>query len=122
MVIVNKLVTNRVPVMMAQSKTGISAEMQAAMKPEKIGYRLKLLRESQELKPAEMADLLGIERTYWSRFENGKRAISDTVAVLLVERFGVTLDFLILGRWDRLPLDLAVSMRSLDEKYTSSND
>lgn len=83
------------------------------MAPERIGYRLMLLREALGLKPSEMADMLDIERTYWSRFEGGKRAITETVAAILVERFGVTLDFIILGRWDRLPLDLAEKMRAL---------
>lgn len=83
------------------------------MYPDRIGERLRLLREAHGMGKAEMADMLGIERTYWSRFENGKRAVSDEVAYLLTERFGVTLDFLILGRWDRLPLDVAEKMRAI---------
>ena len=81
------------------------------MHPDQIGRRLKLLREAFDLKPSEMADMLGIERTYWSRFEGGKRAVSDEVAYLLTERFGITLDFLILGKWDKLPLDVAAKLR-----------
>ncbi|NDV51574.1 MULTISPECIES: helix-turn-helix domain-containing protein [unclassified Salipiger] len=102
--------------MKTQPKTPLPRELAEAMRPESIGHRLRLLRESQELSPAEMADLLGIERTYWSRFENGRRAINETTAALLVAQFGVTLDFLILGRWDKLPLDLATKMRDLGEK------
>ena len=86
------------------------------MRPERIGHRMMLLRTAVGMKPAEMADALGIERTYWSRFEGGKRPLSDTVAALLVDRFGVTLDFLILGRWDRLPFELAEKMRALESK------
>ncbi|MGZ9811545.1 helix-turn-helix domain-containing protein [Pseudoroseicyclus sp. H15] len=97
-------------------------ELQTAMRPDQIGRRLKLLREAHGLRPSEMSDMLGIERTYWSRFENGKRAITDAVAALLVARFGVTLDFLILGRWEGLPLGLAQKMRALDEKNSSSSD
>lgn len=87
-----------------------------AMRPESIGARLALLRRALGHSPSEMADLLGIERTYWSRFENGRRAINETTAALLVARFGVTLDFLILGRWDKLPFDLATKMRDVEEK------
>ena len=83
------------------------------MRPERIGYRLALLREAHGLKSSEMADMLGIERTYWSRFEGGKRPITESVAALLVDRFGVTLDFLILGRWDRLPLELSQRLRAV---------
>lgn len=86
------------------------------MRPERIGYRLTLLREAHDLKPSEMADMLGIERTYWSRFEGGKRPITESIAALLVDRFGVTLDFIILGRWDRLPLELSQRLREVASK------
>lgn len=85
----------------------------AEMRPERIGERLRILREALGLSPAEMSDLLGIERTYWSRFERGNRPITETVAALLVERFGVTLDFLILGRWNNVPFEIAERMRSI---------
>lgn len=100
--------------MTAKATQLLSNSMASEMRPERIGYRLRLLREALGLRPAEMADLLGIERTYWSRFEGGKRAITESVAALLVERYGVTLDFIILGRWDRLPADLALKMRELE--------
>lgn len=86
------------------------------MRADRIGYRMRLLREAQGLLPSEMADRLEIERTYWSRFENGKRRINDNLAALLVSRFGVTLDFLLLGKWDKLPMDLADAMREADLK------
>lgn len=97
-------------------KSPLPTDLLDAMKPERIGYRLSLIRRAHDLKPAEISDMLDIERTYWSRFEGGKRAITDNVAALLVDRFGVTLDFIILGRWDRLPLDLAEKMRRLERQ------
>jgi transcriptional regulator with XRE-family HTH domain len=87
----------------------------AEMRPEKIGHRLKLLRLAEGMTPSEIADTLGIERTYWSRFEGGKRPVTESVAALLVERFGVTLDFIILGRWNGVPFDLAQRMRAAEE-------
>ena len=84
------------------------------MRPERIGYRLMLLREALGYTPSQISDILGIERTYWSRFEGGKRAITDPFAALLVDRFGVTLDFIVLGKWDKLPVDLAEKMRSVE--------
>jgi plasmid maintenance system antidote protein VapI len=92
----------------------------AEMRPERIGFRLMLLRQALGMSPSEMADALGIERTYWSRFEGGKRPITETVAALLVDRFGVTLDFVILGRWDRLPFDLAQRMREVASEEKNS--
>lgn len=94
----------------------LSDSLRHEMTPDRIGHRLMLLREALDLKPSEIADMLGLERTYWSRFEGGKRAITESVAAILVERFGVTLDFIILGRWDKLPLDLAEKMRELDRE------
>lgn len=92
------------------------------MRPERIGHRLLLLRKALDLKPSEIADQLGIQRTYWSRFERGNRSLTDGFAALLVERYGVTLDFLILGRWDKLPADLAQEMREAEAEYRSSRD
>lgn len=94
----------------------VPKDVAAEMRPERIGYRLGLLREALGYEKSEMADKLGIERTYWSRFEGGKRQVSDSVAALLVSRFGVTLDFLILGRWGNLPLDLAEKLREAESK------
>lgn len=68
-----------------------------------------------------MAARLGVERTYWSRFELGRRGLSDDMAVLLVARFGVTLDWLSLGRTEGLPLWLADRLRAA-EANTSSTD
>jgi transcriptional regulator with XRE-family HTH domain len=97
----------------------IESRIPREMYPDRIGERLRIIREAYELKPAEIADLLDIERTYWSRFEGGKRAVSDEVAYLLTERFGVTLDFLLLGKWDKLPLDVATKLRAVtDPKKT----
>lgn len=90
------------------------------MYPDRIGARMRLIREAYGLKPAEIADMLDIERTYWSRFEGGRRPINDEVAYLLVERFNVTLDFLMLGRWDTLRLDVAEKLRAAAKSSEAS--
>jgi hypothetical protein len=104
------------PPMATKSENLIPKPMLSEMRPERIGHRLMLLREALGMSPSEISDLLGIERTYWSRFENGKRPITEAVAALLVARFNVTLDFLILGRWDTLPFELAQKMRAVEGK------
>lgn len=90
------------------------------MYPDRIGARMRLIREAYGLKPAEIADMLGIERTYWSRFEGGRRPINDEVAYLLVDRFHVTLDFLMLGRWETLRLDVAEKLRKAAKSSDAS--
>lgn len=100
--------------MAIQPEKLITEGLLSEMRPERVGHRLKLLRLALGMSPSEMADTLGIERTYWSRFENGRRGITEPFAVLLVDKFGVTLDFIILGRWATLPLELAQRMRAMD--------
>lgn len=109
----------QVPRVPKKSDFSAPPHIAAEMRPERTGHRLRLLREALGYKPSEIADALGIERTYWSRSEGGKRALSDGIAVLLVDRFGVTLDFLVLGRWDKLPLDLAMRMREVESRLSS---
>lgn len=116
MVIDAILVTHHSPAMPNAQEKLLSPATLAEMRPERIGARLKLLREALDMKPSEIADSLGMERTYWSRFEGGKRPITETMAALLSERYGVTLDFLMLGRWQGVPLDLAERMRAVEAK------
>jgi transcriptional regulator with XRE-family HTH domain len=104
---------DHVPNMSIKPDSLLPRDISDAMKNEAVGYRLALLRRALGLSPSEMADHLGIERTYWSRYEKGRQGLSPSVAALLVVRFGVSLDFLVLGRWDRVPLDLAEKMRKL---------
>lgn len=91
------------------------------MRPERIGRRLRLVRMALDMKPSEIADSLGVERTYWSRFENGRRAVTETVAALMSERYGVTLDFLILGKWGGLPMELAQRIRAIEAEESSTS-
>lgn len=114
--IATKVVIRQSADMTTQTKARLSAHLRSEMTPERIGYRMMLFREALEMSPAQIADNLEIPRTYWSRFEGSKRAISDDVAAMLVERFGLTLDFLILGRWDKLPMDLADKMRAVEAR------
>lgn len=110
--IVTQTVISDVMSMATAPKDLIPAELRREMRPEAIGARLKLIRDAHNLRPSDIADMLDIERTYWSRFESGKRRLSDEVAALLVATFGVTLDFLILGRWEKLPFDLSQKLRA----------
>lgn len=84
------------------------------MRPEKIGARLRLLRLALGLTPAEMSDSMGMLRTYWTRFEKGHRSITPTFAAAVAERYGVTLDFILVGDRSGLPLRLAEQMRQVE--------
>ncbi|WP_224826265.1 helix-turn-helix transcriptional regulator [Cognatishimia sp. MH4019] len=120
--IVTKMVMPLSETMGPSQKMLIDANLMFEMRPEQIGHRLKLLRTALKMSPSEISDRLSIPRTYWSRFEGGKRPITDQVAALLVQRYGVTLDFLILGKWDKLPVDLAEQMRTVEAELSSKNN
>ena len=68
------------------------------MHPKAVGARLKLLREAANLSAAELCRTLDINRGSYSMFEQGKRATPEHVKVQLVDYYGTTLDYLILGR------------------------
>jgi antitoxin component HigA of HigAB toxin-antitoxin module len=88
-----------------------TATLEGDMTPDAIGARLTLIREAFGLSKAEIADMLEIDRTHWSRFEGGQRAIPYDKASRLVARFGVTLDFIILGKWGGLEFGTAERLR-----------
>jgi transcriptional regulator with XRE-family HTH domain len=87
------------------------AAMEGNMTPEAIGERLRLLREAFDMSASEIADLADIPRPHWSMYENGKRVIPYDKASRLVTRFGVTLDFIILGRWAGIEFATAERLR-----------
>lgn len=106
---------------MAVDKTKIiSGPVIEAMRPENIGHRLQLLRVMLGKTKSEMADTLGIQRQYWSRFELGQRPVTNHVAAALFERYGVTMDWLILGRAQTLPVEIAEKLRKVEVSLGSS--
>ncbi|NIY97990.1 helix-turn-helix transcriptional regulator [Salipiger sp. HF18] len=81
------------------------------MSPEAMGQRLVVIREAFGLSQAGIADLLEIERPAWNRFENGKRAIPYDKAARIVDRFGVSLDYIVLGRWKGMDFEVMERLR-----------
>jgi len=61
------------------------------------GIRIKKLREQAELSQEDLAELMGVERSFISRIETGKRGCSMDVAVRLVDILHTSLDYLIFG-------------------------
>jgi len=75
--------------------------------PEIIGERLQRLRLYEGLNQVRIAELLGIAQSAWSQYEKGSRRLTIDVAGQLVDRFGVTLDWLYMGDASGLPLRLS---------------
>ena len=56
--------------------------------------RLRDMREDFDLKQQNIADLLGIQQTVYSRYERGARTIPLEHLLKLADFYGVSLDFL----------------------------
>ena len=63
--------------------------------------RLRDLREDKELKQVDVAKLLGIQQTVYSRYERGVQNIPLEHLLLLAEFYHTSTDY-ILGRTNRL--------------------
>lgn len=92
------------------------------MTPEKIAHRLVVIRTAFGLDPMEMADHLDIHRPSWSRFEKASRAIPLEKAQIIVERFGVTLDYIYLAKTDKLDYDTRQRILRAEERLARPSD
>lgn len=71
--------------------------MQEGGKASMLKERLKTLREERGLKPKDVADLLGMTRQGYCRYEDGKSDLSTSALSKLADFYEVTTDYL-LGR------------------------
>jgi transcriptional regulator with XRE-family HTH domain len=68
-----------------------------------IAQRLRLLRMALAPSQAEFCRLMGFPVMTWNTYETGKGRISIDSAIKLVQRFGVTLDWIYLGNVALMP-------------------
>jgi transcriptional regulator with XRE-family HTH domain len=68
--------------------------------------RLRELREDHDKTQKEIADLLGIEQTVYSRYETGRNEMKIFHLISLCEYYGVSADY-ILGLPKGLPYGLS---------------
>lgn len=66
--------------------------------------RLKDLREDKDLKQVQIAELLGIQQTVYSRYERGFQNIPIEHLIFLADFYNVSTDY-ILGRTDNPKLN-----------------
>lgn len=72
-----------------------------------LGARLRALRQQRGLTQSEMAKKLSVDRTTYTKYENGRVSPDHQALVCIAELHGVTVDFL-LGR-DDVPASLSVA-------------
>ena len=63
------------------------------------GARIRQLRKKNGYTQEQIAQALNIDRSYYSRIESGNNGCSVDLFVHFSELFGVSLDYLILGRY-----------------------
>lgn len=78
-----------------------------------IGGRIRVFRELLGMSSKEFAMEMGYNYTQYVNWEKGTRRITIESAAKLEERYGLSLDFIFLGKLHALPHSLA---NSLSEK------
>ena len=64
----------------------------------KIGNEIKVRRVKQGIQQTALAEMLDITQTHLSNIENGAKPCSIDLLIRLSEIYGVSLDYLVLGR------------------------
>lgn len=62
--------------------------------------RLRDLREDRDLRQRELAEILNVSQTTYSRYENGEFDIPSAALIKLADFYNVSVDY-ILGRTDK---------------------
>lgn len=60
--------------------------------------RIKELRINAGLTQAQIGDVLGVKQSQYQRWESGKRDYPIAILVTLAEYFGVSTDYILLGK------------------------
>ncbi|WP_245851453.1 helix-turn-helix domain-containing protein [Monaibacterium marinum] len=80
--------------------------------PVAVGQRLEALRAHHNLTKSELADSVGIDRSSYSRIEQGVKPLKADMAYKIAERWGVSMDYLYRGRLTEVPRALADNLMS----------
>jgi len=67
--------------------------------------RLRDLREDKDLTQIELVRILGMHKTTYTNYEQGKREIPFSLAIRLAEFYNVSLDYIAGLTNDPIPLD-----------------
>lgn len=86
----------------------------------KVGNNVKYLRDNLGISQNDLADQLGVDRSYISAFENGTRRIPVKYLELMADLFGVELYQLLEEDQESLKLELAFAFR--DDPKKSINE
>ena len=74
---------------------------------EECGKRIRQLRLKSGLTQEQTANAVNVNQSFYGRIESGKKGCSVDLFIQLSVLFGVSLDYLVLGRYLREPPDCA---------------
>ena len=60
-----------------------------------IGDRIKILRKENNLTQTELGNILGLEKSTISMYENDRSTPNDEIKIAIAKYFGVTVDYLV---------------------------
>lgn len=80
-----------------------------------VGKNIKQLREHRDVKQQEIADLIGMHRSNYSKIESGQREVSVAALDKIASFFGVTVDELI-HMEDEVPQEVKVEDKTTAEQ------
>lgn len=69
--------------------------------------RLIALRKALGVSKAEFADVIGLDRSSYTKIEKGAKPLLPYSAYRIFERYGVDMNFIYLGQVGGLPSDLS---------------
>ncbi|HZB63251.1 MAG TPA: helix-turn-helix transcriptional regulator [Microvirga sp.] len=86
-----------------------------------IGRRLSHLRHALELTQRQLADFLDISGPRWANYELGTSRIPVDVALRLVERWDLSLDWIYYGNETAMPTQLLQKIAAAAEELESNS-
>ncbi len=79
-----------------------------------VGERLRYLREAHGLTQTAIGRQVGASMNRWNNWERGVGRIPVDASAQLVRMYGVTLDWIYLGREEGMRYDLIVKFRAIE--------
>lgn len=77
-----------------------------------IAQRLIALRAALGVSKAEFADVIGIDRSSYTKIEKGEKPLLPYTAYRIFERYGVDMNFIYLGQVGGVPSSLSKKLTS----------
>lgn len=79
----------------------------APYEPKLVARRLRALRMALGLSRSEFADLIRVDRSSYTKIENGEKPLLPYAAYRIYELYTVDMNYIYLGKLGGVPLDLS---------------